>query len=96
VQEVGHVHAQLVRNQQEMADLRVTGSALDALDCRPVDAGERGETFLGEVLVQSADADTVAKGSTGVEDPWRLVGGRHSTNAQPLMIISQQQNCGII
>lgn len=90
------MHAQLVSNQQQVADLRVTGAALDALDRRPVDTGERRESFLGQVLVQSADADAVAEGSTGVEDPWRLVGGRHSTNAQPLMIISQQQNCGIL
>ena len=88
--------AQLVSNQEQVADLRVAVAALDALDRRPVDPGERGETFLGEVLVQPADAHAVAKGSTGVEDPWRLVGGRHSTNAQPLMIISQQQICGIL
>ena len=90
------MHAQRVSNQEQVADLRVAVAALDALDRRPVDAGERGKAFLGEVLVQPADADTVADGSTGVEDPWRLGGGRHSTNAQPLMIISQQQNCGIL
>jgi hypothetical protein len=44
--------------------------------------------------VQPADADAVADGSTGVDDPLGLVGG-HSTNRLRTMIISQQQICGI-
>jgi hypothetical protein len=41
--------------------------------------------------VQPADPDAVAGGPAGVENPLRVVGGWHPTNALAIMIISQQQ-----
>lgn len=90
VQEVGDVYPQCVRHQKQVAQLHLVAS-LHALDRGPVDAGLVSEPLLGHVLVQSPDSDAVADGSAGVENPWRLVGGWHPTNALAIMIISQQQ-----
>jgi hypothetical protein len=46
--------------------------------------------------VQPPDADAVADGPSGVEDPLRVIGGWHPTNRLRTMIISQQQFCGIL
>lgn len=81
-------------DQEQLADFRVAVAALDALDRRPVDAGELGKLLLGEVAPYAGVADAVADGATGSEDPFGLVGG-HSSNAVALMILSQQQICGI-
>ncbi len=81
-------------DQEQVADFRVTGAALDALDGGPVDAGELGELLLGEVAPHAGGADAVAEGSTGNEDPFGLVGG-HPSNALALVILSQQHFCGI-
>jgi hypothetical protein len=45
--------------------------------------------------VQPSDADAVAGGSAGVEDPLGLIGW-HPLNVLRTMIVSQQQNCGIL
>lgn len=84
------MHAQLPRNQQQMADLRFL-AVLDPLNRAAVDPGQCRETLLGHVEVQSLDAHAVADGPSGVEDPLRLF-GRHSTNAAMEMILCPQQN----
>ena len=83
------MNPQCVSYQQQVAEFHLA-PRLHALDCRPVDAGGVGEGFLGEVLVQSPDADAVPCGPAGVEDPLRVVGW-HPSNALSIMIISQQQ-----
>jgi hypothetical protein len=45
--------------------------------------------------VQPPHADAVADGPAGVEDPLWVGGGWHPTNVLAIMIISQQQICGI-
>jgi hypothetical protein len=93
VEEVGDVHPQRVRHVQEMAELHLV-PGFHALDRRPVEAGCVGEGFLGEVEVQPSYSDAVADVSSGVEDPLGLIGW-HAVNRIRIMIISQQQICGI-
>lgn len=90
MEEVGHVHAQSVSYEQQVAELHLA-AALHPLDGRPVDAAGVGEALLGEVHVQPPHADAVADGPSGVEDPLRVIGGWHPINALAIMIISQQQ-----
>lgn len=87
------MHPQSVCHVQEMAEFHL-GSGLHALDGRPVQAARVGEGFLGHVEVQSSYTDAVTDGPARFEDPLRLV-GRHPTNLLAIMIISQQQICGI-
>jgi hypothetical protein len=94
MEEVGHVHSQGVSDEQEVAQLHLR-PGFHALNSRAVQAGRVGEALLGHVLVQPPHADAVADGLAGVEDPLRVVGGWHPTNALAIMIISQQQICGI-
>ena len=84
---------QSVSHEQQVAQLHLA-ARLHTLDRGPVDAGAVGEGFLGHVLVQPSDADAVSGCPAGVEDPLRLVGW-HPSNALSIMIISQQQICGI-
>lgn len=95
MKEVDHVHPQGVSDKQEMTQFHLA-AALHSLDGRPVQAGLVCQGLLGEVEVQPPDADAVADGPSGVEDPRRMVWGWHPINALATMIISQQQNCGII
>jgi hypothetical protein len=86
--------SQCVRYEQQVRQLHL-GTGLHALNGRPVDAALLGEGLLGEVLAQSPDADAVAGGPASVGDPLGLFGW-HGLNRLPTMIISQQQDCGII
>jgi len=94
VKEISDVHAEGVSDEQEMAQLHLV-AGFHALDRRPVQARAVGEGFLGHVLVQPSHADAVADGAAGVEDPLGLIGW-HAFNVLRTMIISQQQNCGIL
>jgi hypothetical protein len=89
MEEVCHVHPQLVRNEQEMAELHLV-AGFHPLDRRPVDTGGVGQGFLGAVHVQPSDADAVTRCPAGVEDPLGLFGW-HPSNALLTKIISQQQ-----
>lgn len=89
------MHPQCMRNEQQVAEFHL-GAGLHALDRRPVNAAGVRKGFLGHVLVQPSHANAVADGLAGVEDPLRVVGGWHPTNLLATMIISQQQNCGIL
>lgn len=84
------MYSQRVRNEKQMRQLHL-GTALHALDGRPVHAGCVRKALLGEVELQSAHADTVADGPAGVGDPLGLFGW-HVVNRLRLMILSQQQN----
>jgi hypothetical protein len=88
------MHPQSVGDVQQVAQLHLV-AGFHALDRAPVESARVGEGFLGEVLVQPPDSYAVADGSSGVEDPLRLIGW-HALNRLRTMIISQQQNCGII
>lgn len=88
------MHPQCSGDVEEMRQLHL-GAALHPLDGAAVDAGCVGECLLSHVQAQPPHADAVADGLAGVEDPLRLIGG-HLGNALPIMIISQQQICGII
>ena len=89
------MHPQGVSDEQQVAEFHLA-PGLHPLQRRPVDAGRVGEGLLGRVLVQPPHADAVADGPAGVEDPLRVVGGWHPTNALTIMIPRQQQNCGIL
>lgn len=94
MQEVGDVHSQCSSDVEEMRQLHLA-AAFHPLDGAAVDVGCVREHLLGHVQVQPAHADAVTDALTCVEDPLRLIGW-HSSNDLPLMIISQQQICGII
>jgi hypothetical protein len=83
------VDSQCVRDEQQVTQFHLM-AGFHALDRRPVDGGLVGERLLGHVHLQPSDADAVADGLAGVEDPLRLVGW-HPVNALATMIISQQQ-----
>lgn len=89
MQEVGDVDPQGVGNVQEMAQLHLR-TGLHALDAAAVDAGLMRQGLLGHAHVQAPNADAVADGPAGVEDPFRLFGW-HARNVLRIMIISQQQ-----
>ena len=83
------MHAQLPRDQQQVADLRLS-AVLDPLNRAAVDPGELGQPLLGQVEVQPLDAHAVTNCPSGVEDP--LLFGWHPTNAAMWMILCPQQN----
>ncbi len=77
------------RDPQQVADLRLF-SVLNPLDRAAVDLGRFGEPFLGHVEVYAPDADAVADGSAGVEDPL-VVCGWHASHAPLKIILCPQQ-----
>lgn len=85
------MHPQCVRDEQQVAELHL-GARLHALDGASIDAGLLGQAFLGHVHVQPAHADAVADGPAGVEDPLRVIGCWHPTNALMILVACQQQN----
>jgi len=94
VKEVDDVYSQSVGHVQEVAELHLA-AGFHALDRRAVESAAVGQAFLGHVEVQPPAADAIADSPSGVEDPLWLIGW-HSINALRIMIISQQQICGII
>lgn len=83
------MYAQLPRDQQQVADLRLS-AVLDPLNRGPVDPGELSQPLLREVEVHPLDAHAIANRPSGVEDPLRLIGW-HPTNAATEMILCPQQ-----
>jgi hypothetical protein len=94
VKEVSDVQSQRLGNQQQVAEFHLLAS-FHALDRRPVEPAGVGEGLLRHVLAEAAYPDAVADTAAGVEDPLGLIGW-HADNALRTMIISQQQNCGIL
>lgn len=84
------MYSECVSDEQQVAEFHLA-AALHPLQCGSVDAGRVGEGLLGHVHVQPSHADAVADGSAGVEDPLRVIGGWHPTNALTIMISRQQQ-----
>lgn len=66
------------------------GSAgLDALDREPLDSTGVAQPLLGEVGVEPLLPDPVAEASALLNDPVRVGFAGHSTNADPVTIMSQ-------
>ena len=88
------MHAQLSRDQQQVADLRLF-AVLDTLDRAAVQAGQLGESLLREVEVHPLHAHAVADRPSGVEDPL-VVCGRHDSHVPLKIILCPQRICGIL
>lgn len=76
-------------DHEQVAGLRLC-PVLDPLDRAAVYAGRFGEAFLGHVEVYAPDADAVADGPAGIEDPLVVCGG-HDSHAPPKIILCPQQ-----
>ena len=88
------MQSQCLSDEQQVAEFHL-GAGFHALDRRPVEPAGMGEGLLRHVHVQPSHADAVADTAAGVEDPLGLIGW-HPLNVLRTMIISQQQNCGIL
>src|SRR5690606_32995691 len=96
-EEVCHVHAQHARNAQQAPDASLRSPGLDLLIGGPGDARRKVHGLLGAVLSYADDADAVADGALLLQEPGVVIGQvRHSTNARPIMIISQPGLPGIM
>lgn len=87
------MHPEGISDVQEMAEFHLA-AGFHPLNRAAVEAAVVGERLLGHVLVQPPNADAVADGPAGVEDPRGLFGW-HPANVLRTMIVSQQQICGI-
>lgn len=83
------MYPQRFGDQQQVADLRLF-PVLDSLKRAAVDLGGLGKPLLGHVEVHAADADAVADGPAGIEDPLVVCGG-HDSHAPPKIILCPQQ-----
>lgn len=76
-------------DHEQVAGLRLC-PVLDPLDRAAVYAGGLCQPLLGHVEVHAADADAVADGPAGIEDPLVVCGG-HDSHAPPKIILCPQQ-----